>query len=299
MLKKILLSILVLFLLVIAGFFLWRYFNYLKDPDPNKTFILPRVELVVVKIKSLTKEKTVMVSDVLIKNQMPFSFTADSVQYTIYMNNVEIMKSSYLKSIKLEKNDSSWLSFPVTIYNTKLDSVIKSNELRNIDSVVYRVKASFYTNIIFKKRFDIDIDRYLPLIYIPEVKMEKIVVDSLNFSRAVLLLHSSIINKNVFPLKSKDISFEFGIEDHEIIKGKIPGYTIIAAQDTTNLEFPVEIPFKEVRKTLYELLKSGSKVKYELHMTLKLVSDQKMLDESTIILDGAGTVKSLLKLVKK
>ncbi len=298
MLKKIGRSLLILLLIIIAAFFIWRLINYIRDPDPDKTFILPRVELAVVEISSITVEKMEMVSHLLIKNQMPFSFTADSIQYSIYINEIEMVKSSYKNSLTLETNDTGWVSMPMTIYTHVLDSLIKANEKRNIDSVIYRVKASFYTNILFKRKFDIDIHRYFPLVHIPQVKMEHIEVDSLSIKGAGVLLHASIINQNYFPLKAKDIAFEFEIEDNGIVKGTIPGYTIIEPHNKNQLAIPVNISFKEVRKTLYELLKKGSAVKYNLHLRMKMVSNLNMLDNCNVILESAGSVKSLLKVVR-
>ena len=298
MLKKTLLVILLLFIIIVAVFFAWRFISYLNDPDPDKTFILPRVEIAMVAISSLTAEKTELATSVLIRNQMPFSFTADSIQYSIYVNDIEMIRSSYKKSLRLERNDTSWISLPMTFYNQGLDSLIKVTEGKEMDSVNYRVKASFYTDIIFKRKFDVDIHRYLPLVHIPEVKTEQLEVDSLNFSGAAILLHVSFINNNLFPIQAKDIDFEFEIEKNEIIKGTIPGYTIIQARSTNKFAIPVNVYFKKGRKSLYDLLRSNSIVNYYLHLRLKIVSNKNMLDNSIIILKSEGSVKSLMKVVK-
>lgn len=299
MVKKILLILLLLFIAIIAAFFIWRYVGYVSDKDPDKTFLLPRLELSLVEVTSLTAEKTEMTAKMLIKNQMPFSFTADSLQYKIFIDNVEVVKTRYEKSITLKSNDSSWISIPLTVFNDDLVSVLKTNEEKKIDSVEYRLQASFFTDIIFRKKFDIEIKRFLPLVYIPEVKAEHIAIDSLNFSRAAIQLLVSIKNQNVFPLQAKNIDYEFSIEDNEWIKGKIPGLTDIKAQTVTELQIPVRISFKEVTKTLFDFLKHGSNVHYKLRLILIVESENKMMQNSKVILESSGSVKSLMKVVKK
>ena len=299
MIKKILLTLLFLFIAIITAFFIWRYVSYARDKDPHKTFLVPRLELSLVEISSLTSEKTEMTAKMLIKNQMPLSFTADSLQYRVFINDVEVMKSHYKKSITLKSEDSSLISLPVTIFNHDFISVLKFNELKNIDSVEYRLEASFYTDIVFRKKFNVDIKRLLPIIYIPEVKAEHIKIDSLNFSRAAIQLLVSIKNKNGFPLKSKNIAYEFSIEGNKWIKGIISGITDINEKSVTELQIPVRISFKEVSKTLFDLLKKGNKVNYKLRLVFGIESENNMMRKTKVILENSGSVNSLMKDVKK
>lgn len=297
--KKIILILVIFFIAIIATFFIWLSWGYVRDKDPNKTFLLPRLELSQVDITSLTSEKTEMTVNVLIKNQIPLSFTADSLQYRIFIDDKEVMKDHYKKSITLKSNDISRISLPITIFNSDLISILKANERENIDSVEYRFRVSFFTDILFKKQFDVDIKKFLPLIHIPEVKSGHIEISSLNFSGAVFQLIVSIKNQNEFSIKSKNIAYELSIEDNKLIKGIIPGLTDIHAKSVTELTIPVTISFKEVSKTLFDLLKKGNNVGYKLHLSSIIVSENNMMKNSKVILESEGSVKSLMKALKK
>lgn len=299
MTKKILLTILFLIIGSLAVFFIWRLVGYKQDKSPHKTFLLPRVELSVVEITSLTAEKTEMTVKVLLKNQLPISFTADSLQYSIFINGVEVIKNQHKKTITLVSNDTSWISLPLTIQNRQIKSILKASERKNIDSVEYRLHATFFTNIVFKKKFDIDVKRLLPLIYIPELTSKHVQVDSLNFKRAAVNLNVSIKNQNVFSIKAKNIAYKFAIEDHEWIEGVIPGVTDIKEQSVTELHIPVRVSFKEVGKTLFDLLKKGKNVKYKLHLTFRVDSEKHSIKSSKVILVSSGSIKSLMKAVKE
>jgi LEA14-like dessication related protein len=299
MTKKILLTILFLIIASNATFFIWQYVKYKRDTSPHKTFLLPRAELSIVEITSLTSEKTEMTVKVFLKNQLPFSFTADSLQYGIFINGVEVIKNHHKKTITLESNDTSWISLPLTIQNHHLKSILKASERKDIDSVVYRLRATFFTKIVFRKKFDVDIKRLLPLIYIPELTSKHIQVDSLNFSRAVILLNVSIKNQNVFSIKAKNIAYKFAIEDHEWIEGVVPGVTDIKEQSVTELQIPIRVSFKEVSKTLFDLLKKGKNVKYKLDVRFRIDSDNHSVMNSKVILKSSGSVKSLMKAVKE
>ena len=238
--------------------------------------MLPRLELSQLEITSLTSQKTEMMAKVDIKNQLPLSFTLDSLKYRIFINDTEILKDHYKKSISLKRNTSSLISLPITIFNDSLSSVMKTNERKNVDSVEFHFQGSFFTNIFFKKHFNVDIKRLIPRIYIPEVNAEHFEIDSLNFSRAVVQLVVSINNKNAYSFKADSIAYEVAIEDNQWIKGTIAGFTDIQAKSISNLTIPITISFKEVSKTLWDLLTKGNKVRYKLHITFRIESDNNM-----------------------
>jgi len=299
MIKKIILTLLFLFIAIIASFFIWRYWNYVRDKDPNKTFLLPRLELSELDITSLTSKKTEITVKLDIKNQLPLSFTVDSLQYRIFINDTEILKDHYKKSISLKRNASSMISFPITFFNDSISSVLKENERKNVDSVEFHFQGSFFTRIFFKKQFNVDIKRLIPRIYIPEVNAEHFKIDSLNFSRAVVQLLVSINNQNVFMFKAENVAYELSIENNQWIKGIIPGNIDIKAKSLTDLTIPITISFKEVSKTLFDLLTKGSNVRYKLHLTFRIESDNNMIRNSKVILESEGSVKSLMKALKK
>ena len=299
MAKKIFLTLGCL-IVCLAGFFLiWRYIGYSRDKDSNKRFLLPRVELSKIEISSITSEKMEMTANILIKNEIPISFKVDSLQYRILINGREVMKDHYKKSIDLKSSDTSLISLPITIFSHDLASVLKSNERENNDSVEYSFKVSFFTSLIFRKHFNIDIEKYLPLVYIPEIKTNHIEIKSLNFSRADIQLHLSIENRNVFPIKAKDIAYQLSIEDNQLIKGTIPGLTDIKAKSNTELTIPFTVSIKEAGKTFFELLKKGSDVKYKLHLLFRIDSDENLVKNSKVVIESAGSLKSIMKAQKK
>ncbi len=298
MTKKILLTLLSLFIAIIATFFTWRYVGYARDKDPYKTFLMPRVELSKIEITSITNEKIEITAKIVIENHIPLSFTAESLQYVIYIDSVDVIKDHYKKSVTLKSDADSWISLPVTILKHDLTAVLEDNKQKNVDSVEYRLKASFFTQIFFKKKFNVNIERLLPLIYIPEVKADHIKINALNFSRAAIHLVISINNQNEFPFEAKNLAYGFSIENNKWIKGTIPGITDIKAKSVTELRIPIRISFKEVGETLFDLLKKGNKVKYELHLTFRSESENDMLKNSQVIMVSSGTVNSLMEAAK-
>jgi LEA14-like dessication related protein len=295
MIKKTILTLILLFIVVLGLFLICRYLGYARDKNPYKTFLLPRLELSEIDITSLTSEKTEMKAKMLIENHIPISFTADSLQYKIFINGTEVMNDQYEKSITLKGNDTSSISLPITIFNRSIISVLNVNEQKNIDSAEFSFHITFFTHIPFKKHFDIEIKKFLPLIYIPEAKLDHMEISSLSFSGAVVKLLISINNRNVFPLNAKNIAYEFSIEGNQWINGTIPGIMDIRSKNITAVTIPIKVSFKEVGKTLFDLLTKGNNVKYALHLTFRNELGNDMMKNSKVIFESAGTVKSVMK----
>lgn len=285
-------------LIALLVFFLIDYAHYQKDPSPYRTLFVPRLEMSNFEVTELTADKTNMVGRMLIHNPLPFNLRADSLQYKIYISDVEVIKSSYPRSVNIKRWDSTWVDIAVTAYNDKLMTVLKNAEKAGKDSVVYRVQSEFGTNLIFHKHFNIDIDKLLPLIYIPEAKLEKIEWDSLNGEGVNLFIHATVVNKNQFPINFKDLAFKFALADNPWIKGKVPGEIAIPDSSTTPLVLPLRISFKEIGRSIWPLIKNGKNTPFKLEATLKLVSDNNAMRNSKVFFRDAGTIKEIIKLAK-
>src|SRR5688500_13284288 len=124
--KKISFALVLFFLFVIATAFLVKFIFYSRDSDPYKTFLAPRLVDAEIIITQLTKEKTEMIFKAFVKNPLPFAFRADSISYGFYINGQQVMESFLHDEFRLRKNDSTWLSFPISVNNAKLKTILKS-----------------------------------------------------------------------------------------------------------------------------------------------------------------------------
>ena len=298
MAKKILYTILFAVLVIVAGFFIWRYIDYMNEDNPNKTFLLPRAEISIAEITSVTNDEIEMNVKLLLKNQLPIRFTADSLQYSIYINHVEVIKNHYKKSITIEGSDSTWIILPIKLLSQQLFSILKESDQQGLDSVEYELKSTFYTDIIIKKKFDLNVKKLLPLMRPPQLLSKQVRLESLDFSSAVLLFDVEIKNRNSYSIKAKDIAFKIAIEDNEWIEGKLPGLAFIQQKSVKDLQIPIELSLKNAGKTLFDLIKKGKAVKYKLDVSFIIESDNKSMNNCKVFLKSSGSVKSLLNIKK-
>lgn len=286
-------------LLALLVFFLIDYSHYAKDKSPYRTLFVPRLEVGAFRITNLTADRTDLTAAMLIHNPLPFNLRADSLQYQIYINGTQVIESSYGHSIDILKWDSTWINLPVTAYTDKLVTVLTSAENRGEDSADYEIVSHMGTNLVVHKHFDFDIKTRQPLIFIPKVKLNEVLYDSLNLQGVLMYFDVTVVNKNVFPLNFKDLDFRVAIADNDWVEGHKYGVTEIPDSSVVKLKLPLYISFKQIGKSLGPLIKHGKNTPFKFELTLKLVSDNKAIKNSVIVLKDAASIHEIVKLAKE
>jgi LEA14-like dessication related protein len=297
--RWIFLSILILILLGIGILFLIQYSHYAKDKSPYRTLFIPRLELGVFEITNLQADRIDLNSKMLIHNPLPLNLAADSMSYRLYISGVEVVKSSYPKSVNIEHWDSSWINMPVTVYTEKLLNILDKEDKRGKDSVVYGVKATFYTHIPFKKEFNVDVDKLLAIFYIPTLELAKLDYDSFSLKGVTLYIHTRIGNRNKFPFKFKNLKYKFALADYPWVSGAKPGVIDIRERDTTDLTLPLRVSFTGIFKSLGPLIRKGGKTDYKFGLDLRLVADNNAIRDSKVVVSNHGTLKEIVQLAKE
>jgi len=296
--KRIVLALLALILLPIAVFFALQLYHYSKNESPYRTLLIPRLEIAVSEITYLSSDKIYMHEKLLIHNPLPFNLTADSLQYKLFIGEVEVIKSAYTKSLIIRKWKSTWIDLPITINNAKLLATLNKADNQGKDSVVYRIQTTFHTHIPFKKEFNIDAEKLLPLFYMPTARLMEVSHDSLSLKGVTLFLKVMIGNRNKFPFQLKDLKYKFSLADNPWVTGAELGIIDIKQQDSTELILPARISFSNIFKSIGPLIRKGGKVEYKFGMDLKLVSENNAIKNSKVTVNDTGTLKELIKLTK-
>jgi LEA14-like dessication related protein len=297
--KRIALLLLALFTLSIAVFLAIDFYHYSEDKSPYRTMFVPRIEIADAETYYLSADRLDMHFKMLIHNPLPFNLAVDSLQYKVFIRDVEIIKSTYSKSIDVPKWDRAWIDLPMVIYDKNLFDVLDKAGKLGEDSIVYRIQTSFYTHAPFKRRFTIDRSKRLPLLHKPSTSIEKVSYDSLNLKGVTLIVKVKIGNRNMFPFKLKDLRYKFALADKPWASGEKLGIINIKERDSTELSLPLHVSFKDIYKSIGQLIRKGGKVKYKFELDLNIVTNNSIVNESTLIERISGTLNELIKFGKE
>jgi LEA14-like dessication related protein len=294
MAKKIFWTLLLILLLVPGILLLWRSIHYVNDPNPHKTFLVPHLEFAYFKVSELNREKGVMTAEVLVYNPLPFSLKADNVAYKFFIHHTEVMRSTYDRSINLAAADSSWIILPVTVHAGDLVKVLKESEREKLDSVDYELQADFCTNIIFRKCWNSHLKTILPLLHIPELTLDHVETHLFKNTGANLVLHASIFNGNVFPIRLRDMTYKLFVDQTPLMEGKQSGLIALPARQETKINLPLEISFKDITYTGFKLIKEGKKLNYTMELTMLTEAKNNIMDNAHVVIVSKGSLNDIL-----
>ena len=296
--KKIIFSIIGVVLL--SGL-IYLIVRFQQSDKELADYVMPQLQLVQMQITSLTAERADMQMDVVIDNPAPMGLHIDSLYYIVSIEDNEVVESTYPDAVQIEANDTTTISLPLTIYYDTLQSVLDELEQQGKDSVIYKINATIFSDmdIIPKDKFDVEVEKLLPLIRIPEIDVTDLSVEDIGFSGATIVVEALVDNKNVFPFSFEDMHYSLQIEDNEAIEGTKTETVNIPAKDTAQVTIPVEIDFKEMGKGLIDLIRKGDDLTYDFILKTALVSDEHILQESEITLHATGSLEELKDVVKE
>jgi LEA14-like dessication related protein len=296
---QVLLGILIAFILILGVFFAIDYSHYARDKSPYRTLFIPRLEIALIDIFSLSADRTDLTANVMIHNPLPFNLRADSLQYIVYIRGVEVIRSTYAKSLDIKRWDTTVIHLPVTAYNDKLLTVLDQADKEGLDSVEYEIKTNFGVQLFGHHDLHFDIKSRQPLIFIPTIKVESIEYDHLKAEGVDLYIKTLIGNKNKFRIKAKNITFKVAVAKDPYVKGSYPGVLdILDSGATTPMALELHISFKEIGKSLGPLILHGRNTPYTFEATLEMVSTMNAMKNSVVVIADKGTIHDIVKLVK-
>lgn len=273
--------IIALALLLLGGIGAFVWYSRLKnnaqaEGGPHDDSLKPRLEMGNVTITNIDDDKIDMTVKLLIDNPLPVGFKAKRLNYTVLMANTPIVEDSYGKPIEIKSGDSTYVTLPMKLLVDKLGTVLKTLDKVDIDSTTYTVRSTFDLDvpILGERTFKTTIEKRLPTIYLPEIKIDDIDFGKVGLKRTDVAAKVSIRNKNKFPFNITDTHYSITIDGKQICEGDQPEPILIKAQATTPVVFPVTMKPGKVLGLLDEMLFKKETTPYVVNFRAKLVDKE-------------------------
>lgn len=296
----------ILLLLGSVGTLIW--YNNLKHKAKSEGgaydgTLKPRLEMSRIDLSDVSDEAIKMNMHLLIDNPLPVSFTAKKVDYTIYIDNEEVMRSAYDKTIEVKSQDSTEISLPARLEVKKLTSLLKRLEAKHIDSADYRVISIFALDVPIagERTFTNTQSKRMPTFHIPEFKVIDIDLGKLGLKTADVAAKISCVNKNKFPFDIRDTHYSVTIDGKQIAEGDQPQPILIKAQSTTPFVLPTTVKPGQSLGLLPKMLFDKKNTKVAVAFRCKVIdkSNNPMFQNSKFASTIRGTLADFVNAAKK
>ncbi len=263
----------------------------MQNPFPH-----PLLKDLSIQITALSAKQTEARIKLCVENVLPVSLTFDSLHYRIFIDNLEVVKNgSYIKSIHVGARANGCIYLPMTVYNEQLISVLNKHKSIHMDSAEYLFQLTLFADIPILKQKTFEIKKELPVIYMPEIAIKHMKIDSLNFKKGTVELFVELKNPNTISFKFDHVAYSFSVEGNEWVKGDIPQIIDLRSKSDTILDVPLRLAIGEIIKTFFRNLKNENSSSYQFHLSFQIESENKMIEGTKVTLINSGTFKELKK----
>ena len=299
--RKWLIVLAVLVGLGIAGWMGWKYFTPKETKKEVAKKLMPEISVAGLNISDIDDNRIKMTSKVMLKNPLPVDINTKQLDYEIYIDSVKVIEESYNKPISIRSSDSTVIQLPMELLAQPMARILKYFDQEKIDSADYTMKARFAVDVPIAgvRNFNLELSKRLPALRIPKATVKDVDLNLLKMKKEGVDMVVHITNPNVFPIKMKDGSFEFKIEDDLEMEGVLEKVINIPARGSQDVSMHADLKEGKVLKVGWDMLTNKNDTHFSYKFTCKLMSDNGMLDNSTIATTMKGSLNELLNAVKK
>ncbi|GAB3774716.1 hypothetical protein GCM10028818_17880 [Spirosoma horti] len=300
-------GLVVLVLLLIGGIGAYIWYRNIRDKEtstgkPYDNTMKPRLEMSRFAITDIDEDTIRMNLYMLIDNPLPVGFKSPKLDYTFFIANTPVMVDAYKKPIQVKSGDSTLVVLPAKLVYKKMIKVLETLDRKDIDSTNYKMQAKFALDvpILGQKTFVTTVDKRMPTLYLPKVKIDDIDFGKLGLKRTDVAAKVSITNRNKMPFNITDAHYTVVIDGKEIADGAQPEPILIKAQATTPVVFPVTAHPGKTLSVLPKMLFDKKDTPYSVKFRCKLIDKKgnSSFANSTFASTITGTLDDFKKLKK-
>jgi LEA14-like dessication related protein len=290
--------LLILFVIIIAVVVWWKKSG--KETVTKKAMkYAPEIRVSSMNITDIDDNYIRMVSTTVLDNNLPADIVMDSLDFDLLIDSSKVLQTTYPKKIELKKSDSATIRLPLELNIKKLANILERFEKENRDSADYTLNAHFRLKlpVMGKREFEVHKTKRLPAIREIKVKPDNINIHHFGLKNTEMKMAVNVINKNVFPIKIKDGTYNVKIEDDAEIEGKMQDMVNIPAKGTEKVTMMMKVKSGALPKLGWKILFRKKQTNFDLNFKGTVISENEMINNSTTKMHAHGTLDDLKKLM--
>jgi LEA14-like dessication related protein len=297
--RKTVVLLLVILLAVTAGVIWWKRSGKEMAKQEVKQ-LAPEIRIASMNITDIDDDEIKLTSETVVDNNLPADLTIDSLDYTVSIDSIEVVKSTYPKEVVIKKSDSATLKLPLRIKTAKLKTLLHRFEKQNRDSADYTINAHFKLRlpVAGKRAFDLAFTKRLPAIREIKVKPADIDIEKFGFRESEMKMDVQVTNRNVFPIKIKNGTYTVAVEKDLEAEGAMEPIVVVPAKGSETVTVTMKLKTAKVPKLGWKLLFRKKETNFNMSFSGLIMSDNDIFNNSKIKMKANGTIEELKQLAK-
>ena len=204
---------------------------------------------------------------VQIDNPNPVNIPFPEVGWEIFLNNNRFTSGVLKNNQRIRAMDTTLVE--VQIKFSHLDVFRAFQSLRGSRQAAYMISldTKFALPIIRDKVWHFEHRGNIPLLQMPTLNAPSMKVDSMDFTKAEILVTANINNPNAFDFPPAKIEYEYLLNRNPFLTGSTQTDRPIAASSVTPISFRLSVNYADLNRTL-QTLQNATNVPSLLYLTV-------------------------------
>jgi len=248
----------------------------------------PQLSVANVRLTGISFEDIQLAFDVDIDNPNALSASLAGFDYDFFLGGASFVKGQQDKQLTIESMGKSTVEIPVKLNFKEVYNMF--NSLKNQDSTQYKINTGFTFNlpILGDTRIPLSHEGKLPLLKLPNIKVDGLKLKNINFTGANLELKLNVANPNTFNLILNKLNYDFQVNQQSWISGLKEQPISINEKNENEISIPITLNFLQMGKTVYNIVTGNQSVNYSLKGNFDVNSSLPFFKEASIPFDKVG-----------
>lgn len=273
---------------------LWQSSSSQNGGEGIAEDLTPNMEVVSVDITNIDKERIDAKSRIRISNPFPVEIHTNKINYEIYIDSIKVVEDSYNEPVRIASSENTLIEIPMQILADPMKRALEYFDTYEVDSAMYAINMNFQVDVPIagEKEFNLDLDKKMPAMRLPEVELENIDLNILSSDKGVDIV-LRITNNNIFPVTMRNGNFYFIVEEDLEIEGEMEDYLHIPAKDTRDVAIHARQERGSLTKTGWNYLFNRKDTGFKYYFKFIIESENTLLDDTEMILNVEGTLADI------
>jgi LEA14-like dessication related protein len=244
-----------------------------------------------VSVTSLSFESISLLFDIGISNPNQLSVKLNGFDYNLFLDDQNFISGQQIEDIYVKSLEKSSIKIPLHLNFKEIYQSFQS--LTGKDSVRYQLKVGmmFDLPILGKTRIPIQTIGNVPLLKLPSISIESLVLKKFSFTGANLDLRLKVKNPNPISIAAEDLIYQFNVNGIEWISGQSQTQQKMQPNDNSIINFPINLNFLQMGQAVYQIVSGENTVNYQLKGAINLGSEHPLLQKTNLPFDQTGQLK--------
>lgn len=203
--------------------------------------------------------------------------------------------------VRLPPSRKTTITLPMTVSAKVIDKVNDKLQAQKRDTVTYRFADTVYTDlpIAGERKFGIDIDQQLPVVWLPKLKPGDLDIKKFGFKHTGINMTVPVTNPNSFAIRMKDGRYSMTVDGNHTASGNMPDVVKLPPKATVPVTTHMDMELGRALKRGWKALFDRKNTKYSMVFDGRILSNQKPLQNSAMHFRDEGTPDKLMKALAK